>query len=269
MASTKQNPGFPTLMSVLHSLPETGKIFLMDGGTGEELFRRGLPDDRKLWSASAVVRSEFHETLQQVHTAFLDAGSQAITTNSYGIVPGVGFEDVKERQQYIAMAGEIARRAVEGHKKQAYVLGSLGPLIESYRPDLIRSHELGVEDYRVACEALKPYVDAFLAETMSCCEESLQALEAAASFDRPCLVSYTLDSLGNLRDGQAVTDCLTELLDYCETIGIECKWILTSYWRELIRGYPHDFIRCYGSIGSNVQLLRAGSFDDCSRPNQS
>jgi S-methylmethionine-dependent homocysteine/selenocysteine methylase len=198
----------------------------MDGGTGEELFRRGVPDDRSIWSATAIVRSEFHETLEQVHMAFLEAGSQAITTNSYGIVPGVGFTDIEEREKYIATAGQIARRAVEKHHdtKQAYVMGSLGPLIESYRPDLIRAHEQGVEDYRVACRALKPYVDAFLAETMSCCKESLQALEGALSFDRPCLVSYSLNSKGDLRDGQAVTDCLTELLDYCEEAGIECKW---------------------------------------------
>ena len=167
-----------TLSKVLRLLSdETRGVFLIDGGTGEELIRRGVPDDRRIWSATALVRSEFHSILENVHNAFLAAGSQAITTNSYGIVPGVGFYNERMREELMAKAGDIARRAVERHnhhenkkvpQQQAYVLGSLGPLVESYRPDLIRDHEHGVEDYRLACRALNPYVDAFLAETMSC-----------------------------------------------------------------------------------------------------
>lgn len=40
---------------------------LLDGGTGEELFRRGVPDDRSIWSAKAVVDNQYHGVLQQVH----------------------------------------------------------------------------------------------------------------------------------------------------------------------------------------------------------
>lgn len=146
-------------------------VFLLDGGTGEELFRRGIPDDRKLWSATAIVHSEYHRILEEVHISFLHAGAQAITTNSYGIVPGVGFHNEMDRQKYMDMAGMIARRAATASgKENVFVLGSLGPLIESYRADLIRPHVQGVQEYRIACEALRPHVDAFLAETMSCVE---------------------------------------------------------------------------------------------------
>lgn len=231
MASSSSSSG-QCLTSVLHSLESNNQVFLLDGGTGEELFRRGVPDDRKIWSATAVVRSEYHEILEQVHTSFLEAGSRAITTNSYGIVPGVGFEDA-ERETYISQSGEIARRAVhqEQHDQQqqqqqhsAFVLGSLGPLVESYRSDLIRSHGQGVREYQVACRALYPHVDAYLAETMSCLEESLQALEAASMFnDRPCMVSYTLNSHGNLRDDQSVISCLNGLLHFCQQNSVPCK----------------------------------------------
>lgn len=206
-------------MATLPEILLSDDVFLLDGGTGEELFRRGVPDDRNIWSATAVVNPEYHTILEDVHTSFLSAGAQAITTNSYGIVPGVGFEDISSRQMYLRIAGTIARRAA----KQALVLGSLGPLVESYRADLIRPHPQGVQEYQVACEALRPFVDAFLVETMSCAEESLQALEAVKETGIPVLVSYTLDRKGNLRDGQVVTECLRNILDHVLENKVQCK----------------------------------------------
>ncbi len=206
-----------SLSDILHS----DNIFLLDGGTGEELFRQGVPDDRKIWSATAVVNPEYHHILEQVHTSFLDAGAQAITTNSYGIVPGVGFDD-DARRIYLGIAGDIARKAAAKHE-YAVVLGSLSPLVESYRADLIRPHSQGVQEYQVACQALRPYVDAFLAETMSCAEESLQVLDAVMETGLPVLVSYTLDSKGNLRNGQVVTECLRTILDHAKEMKVKCK----------------------------------------------
>jgi S-methylmethionine-dependent homocysteine/selenocysteine methylase len=228
-----------SLQGVLNTLASDrdNGIFLLDGGTGEELFRRGVPDDRKIWSATAVVHSRYHTILERVHASFLQAGARAITTNSYGIVPGVGFDDPEERTRHIAMAGEIARRAVTKHQEQeqAFVLGSLGPLVESYRPDLIRAHPQGVEEYGVACRALQPYVDAFLAETMSCWEESSQALEAVSSLATnmrlPVMVSYTLDSKGNIRDGETVTECFTRVLDYAQENKLDREFVFQCYYK--------------------------------------
>jgi S-methylmethionine-dependent homocysteine/selenocysteine methylase len=133
------------------------KVLLLDGGTGEELFRRNVPDDRTIWSATALVHPEYHPILEQVHTSFLQSGSNFITTNSYGVVPGVGFKE-EEITTYLQLAGQIARQAVinyydactwtrtEQQEKEEillpriHVLGSLGPLVESYRPDLIKPH---------------------------------------------------------------------------------------------------------------------------------
>lgn len=241
MAAPSPSSPSPSLVQVLQSLASNdhsnnpNQFFLLDGGTGEELFRRGVPDDRKIWSATAVVRPEYHEVLEQVHHSFLQAGAQAITTNSYGIVPGVGFEDPKERSRLLGLAGAIARQAVKCSKRldssssssPAFVLGSLGPLVESYRADLIRPHAQGVEDYQVACQALQPHVDAFLVETMSCWEESHQALEAVASMPLerrlPVMVSYSLDSKGNTRDGKLIPECIRNVLDYATQHNLQRK----------------------------------------------
>eukprot|EP00980_Cylindrotheca_fusiformis_P011304 scaffold2599_cov125-Cylindrotheca_fusiformis.AAC.14 len=232
------------------------KIFLLDGGTGEELFRRGVPDDRQIWSATALVGQQYQDTLRSVHKSFLQAGALAVTTNSYGVVPGVGFTKVEERQEYIALSGKIAREAISSSSaaSNGFVFGSLGPLVESYRADLIKDYEEGVEDYKVACAALLPYVDAFLAETMSCVKESAQAMGAVAAMDKsiPMLLSYTLDAEGRLRDGVSVTQGIRDVLKVSQEKNIELLAILFNCAK------PEAITTALRSISSDdalVQLL--------------
>ena len=193
---------------------EKNELLILDGGTGEELFRRGVPDDRKIWSATAVVNPQYHSILQQVHQSFVDAGADAITTNSYGIVPGVGFS-LPDLTKHVACAGKLARDSVP---ESTLVLGSLGPLVESYRPDLILPHSEGVSAYVAMAKALSPYVDCFLAETMSSYEECIQVVDAVNELTpeevRPVMVSFTLDGQGNFRSGETVTDGIARLLDF-------------------------------------------------------
>lgn len=206
------------------------KILILDGGTGEELFRQGVPDDRKIWSATALVHESYHDVLKGVHQSFLLAGADAITTNSYGVVPGVGFSE-KDITRYGRLAGDIARQSVTELQastkgtQRMLVLGSLGPLVESYRPDKIMEHSSGVTAYeRMVC-ALQPSVDVFLAETMSSVEESMQAIEAVSHMTtpKPCLVSYTLSSDGKLRSDERVTSAIPRILDYAAQKKVSSK----------------------------------------------
>mmetsp|Transcript_17380 Transcript_17380/g.27247 ORF Transcript_17380/g.27247 Transcript_17380/m.27247 type:complete len:197 (+) Transcript_17380:265-855(+) len=177
-------PGNELLRKHLDRLRSSpNETLLLDGGTGEKLFLRGVKDDRKIWSATAIVNVEYHGILEEVHKSFIDAGSQAITTNSYGITPGVGFTDGDEVKRLFGISGEIARRAAtDGQDSVALVLGSLGPLVESYRPDLIMKHDDGVKKYRYPIEGLHPFVDIFLAETMSISDEACQVIDALSIF---------------------------------------------------------------------------------------
>lgn len=226
---------------------DPNRIFLLDGGTGEELFKRGVPDDRKIWSATALVYSQYHSALADVHRSFLAAGSMAITTNSYGVTPGVGFSS-REIAEHVTTAGRIARQVAEDFSKSndsnepKLVLGSMGPLLESYRPDKLMDHEEGVQVYGVIAKSLLPFVDIFIAETMSCVKESSQAIQAVAQLSnerkredgkpsslspcRPMLVSYTLGSDGNLWDGESATSAVSETLNLCQQHGVELLGVL-------------------------------------------
>lgn len=213
------------------------ETLLLDGGTGEELFLRGVEDDRKIWSATAIVHEQYHTIVEDVHKSFIDAGSQAITTNSYGITPGVGFTDGDEVKRLVGISGEIARRAAtDGQESKALVLGSLGPQVESYRPDLIMKHGDGVKTYRYPIEGLYPFVDIYLAETMSISEEAFQVIDALSIFyqshsqrelrKHPLLVSFTLRSDGKVRSGESVTEVIPKLIHHAYQKQVELVGVL-------------------------------------------
>lgn len=259
------SPGNELLQKNLDRLRSSpNETLLLDGGTGEELFLRGVKDDRKIWSATAIVNKEYHGILEEVHRSFIDAGSQAITTNSYGITPGVGFTDGDEVKRLVGISGEIARRAAtDGQESVALVLGSLGPLVESYRPDLIMKHDDGVKAYKHPIEGLYPFVDIFLAETMSISDEAFQVIDALSIFYRrqcqnqgecakhPLLISFTLRSDGKVRSGESVTEIIPKLIYYAhdkqvELIGVLfncCEPEAISKALQEIRSCPS--IHCY------------------------
>ena len=198
---------FDTFHSILR---EPRHICLLDGGTGEELFRRGVPDDRKTWSATAVVNPRYHEILREVHRSYINAGARFITTNSYGITPGVGFSE-SDIKKYVKDAGRIAREAVTSSSSATLVCGSLGPLVESYRPDKIMTEAEGSRIYGVMIQELNPNVDLILAETMSSFEEASQAVLAVANVkpSLPMMISFHLGPSGDLRTGESANSAGT------------------------------------------------------------
>lgn len=205
------------------------RVMLLDGGTGEELFARGLPDDRRMWSATALVHEQHHKLLRDVHTSFLDAGADWITCNNYGVSPGVDFSD-EEIVRYTTVAGRVAREAcdqwttasTDTTRPKPKVCGSLPPLLESYRADKVPEHEEGVRLYSMIARTLKPWVDCYLAETLSSVQEAkmvLLGVQQIQSGDTEgpaagVMVSFTLNSQGWLRSGEKVCDAVQELLRF-------------------------------------------------------
>ena len=69
-------------------------------------------------------------------------------------------------------------------------------------------------------------VDCFLAETMSKVDEATYAMVAVAKVcpEKPMMVSFTLGSDGNLRDGEQVPAALSRLIDFVSGKPIKCKY---------------------------------------------
>lgn len=190
---------------------------LLDGGMGRLLERLGAPFRLPEWSALSLI--EAPHFVRQAHQAYVDAGAEIITTNSYGLVPHmIGAKRFNSEARALAdRAGAIARAVADAAPQRVRVAGSLPPLFKSYQPDRFVADEApGILAELIG--GLAPHVDLWLIETQSSTREALTALEAVAGGGRPVYVSYTLrDEDGRagppeLRSGEPVAEAVAATL---------------------------------------------------------
>jgi S-methylmethionine-dependent homocysteine/selenocysteine methylase len=174
------------------SLPNEQRFMLLDGGTWRELLRLGAPFRQPEWSALALM--EGPEYVTQVHRRYIEAGADVITTNSYAVVPfHIGAERFETEGLHLAaLAGKLARAAANEASRHISVAGSLPPVCGSYRADLFDAAEARPVLQKLR-QALEPYVDVWLSETMSSSAEMVLMSEVLTQTERPWWVSYTLE----------------------------------------------------------------------------
>ncbi len=193
-------------------------ITIIDGGMGSELIRRGAGSRTKLWSAQALLDAP--ETVVAVHRDYIDAGARIIITNSYATIPSyLAKLDMADRYVELTdLAGKLARQAADTAAVSVRVAGSLPPLSESYRADLVPPDEEALPIYANLAAALAPSIDLFICETMSCAREARSAarmaLEATGE-QKPVFVSWTLaETPGQgLRSGESIAQAFELLAD--------------------------------------------------------
>ncbi|MEE3624790.1 homocysteine S-methyltransferase family protein [Nitrospirillum sp. BR 11752] len=168
---------------------------LLDGGMGRELQRMGAPFRQPEWSALALI--EAPDYVRRAHDAFLEAGADIITSNSYALVPfHIGEERFAAQGGALAsLAGRLARQAADA-KPGARVAGSLPPLFGSYRADLFDAAR-AADLLAPLVGGLAPHVDLWLAETQSAVAE-VRAVRAAlgdasGNDAKPLWLSFTLE----------------------------------------------------------------------------
>ncbi len=192
-------------------------VTLLDGGMGREIQQRRPEAAHGLWSASVLLDEP--DLVVEIHREYIDAGAAVITTNNYSTVPSyLGKAGIEDRYgELTKLAATLARRAVRESGKDVGVAGSLPPLEESYRADLVPPTEVARPIYQGVVEALRDDVDLYLCETMSSAIEARNAASAALAYGegKPVYVSWTLNETpgGGLRSGETVRQALDALDD--------------------------------------------------------
>ncbi len=182
---------------------------VLDGAMGEELLKRS--GRTGLWSAKALLDAP--ELVAEVHREYIAAGAQIITTNTYSTVPSYLAKAGLEHR-YLELAQSAAQIARAEATPDVKVAGSLPPLDESYRPDLVPSQAVSRPIYESLVKVMAPYVDIWLCETMSSIEEAQNAASVAcAQGEHPVYVAWTLDERPGvgLRSGESISSALTSL----------------------------------------------------------
>jgi S-methylmethionine-dependent homocysteine/selenocysteine methylase len=227
-------------------------ITLLDGGTGRELLRIGAPFRQPEWSALALLEAPVF--VARVHAAFIAAGAEVITTNSYAIVPfHIGADRfASEGSRLAALAGRLGREAADAGKGRVLVAGSLPPICGSYRADWF-DPRFARPILATLVEGLRPFVDHWQAETISCIEEAELVREVIGQDAKPLWLAFTLrdddaarSAEPQLRSGQRIADAVAAAISLsAQAILFNCSQpevmgAAVSIARQRIEGFAQS-----------------------------
>ena len=205
-------------------------VRVLDGGTGHELKLRGFGDAafRHSFMAGLLANQKAPELVEAVHTDFLLAGADMVTTNNFVCVEhqlrreGLEGELVALTQASARCATTAVERARgllgagERRGERMGVVGSLPPLQTCYfTPDLAPASMAA--QYGTIARALAPSCSVLLAETLCSGAEACAAASAASATGRPVWVSFSLhdDLTATLRGGEPLETAVAQLLCAC------------------------------------------------------
>lgn len=199
----------------------TQNVVLLDGATGSNLMASGMP--RGICTEAWIM--EHKEVLQNLQKAYVEAGSQIVYAptfggNSYSL--GLhGLQDKLAEMNHALV--NISREAV-GHK--VYVAGDITTTGKMMEPAGDLTYEMAYETY---CEQIKVLedagVDLIAAETMINIEETLAALDAAASVSSlPVMCTMTVEADGSIFSGGNAVEAAIALEGAgAVAVGINCS----------------------------------------------
>ena len=186
----------------------------------------------------------------------MEAGSDIITTNTYGVIKdNLILEGMEDRfEELLVLACELAEEARKAYgRREVLIAGSIPPLKGSYRPDLVGEGNEIKASYREQVRIMAPYVDLFLCETMSNAREGRAAAQAASESGKPVWVAWTLheDRSGRLRSGETIAEACNAIEDLpvsgtlvncCSPESIETAMHeLRAKGRKRVGGYANTF----------------------------
>ena len=231
----------------------SGRPILLDAAMGTELERRGVPSQLPLWSARALV--EAPEAVLAIHAEETAAGAEALTANTFRThARSLRKERLEARaRELTTLAVRLARQAGRDAKRPPFVLGSLSPLEDCYRPDLVPSDAELAREHEAQARALaEAGVDGILLETHNTVRELAAAARAARATSLPVIASMVTDGTGRLLSGEPIQDAVRALESASpEALSINCvpARLIAAELRLLRAAAPGVPLGAYGNLG--------------------
>ena len=175
----------PSLFDLVRTRP-----VLLDGGLGTELMARGLEPGvpPELWNV------ERPEAVRAIHAAYFEAGSDVVSTNSFGATPlKLAAHGLEARAFELNRAA--ARLAREAAPPGRFVAGSIGPTGKFLKPQGPATEEELVATFAEQARGLaEGGADVFIIETQYDLREALAALRGVRAVSTlPVLATMTFN----------------------------------------------------------------------------
>ena len=237
------------------------RILVLDGAMGTMIQEAGLTAAD--FGGAAYEGCNEHLTLTRpdvirtIHAAYLEAGADIVSTNTFGCAPYVlGEYGLAERAYELSRAAARLAREVAGAR---FVVGAMGPGTRSISVTRNVTFDEVREAYAVQARGLiDGGVDALLLETQ---QDTLNVKAAAigvrhamraAGVDRPLMVSGTIEPTGTMLAGQGV-EALYVALEHLDlfAIGLNCATgpeFMTDHLRTL-SAMATRFVSVYPNAG--------------------
>ena len=210
---------------------------LADGATGTNLFDMGLEPGAppEFWNESHPKR------IQELHTRFVEAGSELFLTNSFGSNGArLKLHRASSKSMELSrISAELAREVADRSANSPFVAGAMGPTGEIMAPIGSLTHKLAVEIFHEQAEGLKAGgADLLWVETISATEEFLAAAEACRLSEMPWCGTMSFDSSGRTMMGVKPSDLSDAIRSLenppvafganCGAGAADCVWTLNA-----------------------------------------
>lgn len=238
-----------------------GETIILDGGTGTDIQRRGVPMSGSTWCAEANLTHP--EVVRQVHEDYINAGAEIIIANTFAtsalLFNALGRDD--ELLEMDRAAVEIARKAAHGH--QVAVAGSMSTM----RPVVAGSDRTSKQREwpeaqaralfkRKADNLAHCHVDLIMMEMMRDTDYSVWATEAAIATRLPVWVGISVERrkdgklsgfgredklLADVAQALAATKpALISIMHSSPNDTDEAIDIVRKYWKGPMGAYPES-----------------------------
>jgi homocysteine S-methyltransferase len=171
-----------------------GRVIILDGATGTELERRGVPMDDVAWSGIASLSHP--DTLRAIHGDYIAAGAEVVITNTFAtsryLLEASGLtEHVRAANEAAVALAKEARERAAG-QREVWIAGSISPMAPAAergrRPDLATV----AASFREQAEVLaQSGVDLLVLEMMRDLDYARAAVDAAAATGLPVWVGFS------------------------------------------------------------------------------
>jgi 5-methyltetrahydrofolate--homocysteine methyltransferase len=220
-------------------------VLILDGAMGTQLFAHGIESGR----CNDYLNIEEPDIVKKVHQSYIQAGSQAIITNTFGANKfALARHNLADKLSRINEQGaKIARDAA---LENVYVLGDIGPCGDFIKPlGNIDPDELTESITAQASALAQGGVDGYIIETMTAIDEIETAVDAVKKVSSlPVFVSLAYDLAGSMPRtmmGVGAKDAVSKLCDKgitaigynCGTLDMHCYVDLTAEYVKAVNDY--------------------------------
>lgn len=243
----------------LHDEP----LLILDGATGTTLQDFDIPSScwDGLEGCNEYLNLSSPEIIIKLHDLFLQNGSMAIETNTFGatsiVLAEYGLED--KVSEINIKAVENAKKAIQnfGGPEPKYVLGSVGPTTKLPVLGHIEPEELALAVKDQLTALIEAGVDGLIIET---CQDLLQVKTSLVTCfevlektnkDIPVLCSVTFEKLGTMLVGSDIASVCATIAPFpVFSLGLNCATgpadmishiqYLKNNWQGRISCYPNQ-----------------------------